>query len=61
MLECVECYADVRKKSSEMDARTKAIEFMVKAIHDEAKPEGTVEPTQEQSDKAEDNTNAEVE
>ena len=61
MSECVECYADVRKKSSEMEARTKAIEFMVKAIHDEAKTEDAKEPEKEQSDKAEDNTNAEVE
>lgn len=61
MSECVECYADVRKKSSEMDARTKAIEFMIQAIHDEAKTEDAKEPEQEQSDKAEDNTNAEVE
>lgn len=63
MMDCVECYADVRKKTSEMDARTKAIEFMIQAIHDEAKSKDVTEQPTEQElvSKVEDNTNAEVE
>ena len=60
MVDCLQCYEDVRTKASDTGARIKAIEYMVQAICDEAKgDEQNVEEVEQDTNT--DNEQAEVE